>query len=86
MATAKVLPLPPDYVRPTLAEFKAAGITHVGYEEYFTRHENELRKHYVAPIAALEAGEQIDWCEPANAEFVAGFDDNPNPEADHEDS
>lgn len=98
-------PLPPDYARPSLEEFKAAGITHVSYEKFFEQHEAELRKHYVAPPAepSEEPSEDellfVDYCEDSNdvddtrpmgkppdpsAEPAA--DDNPNPEADHEDS
>ncbi len=46
MATQKLAPLPPDYARPTAAEFKAAGITHTTYEKFCEGHEAELRKHH----------------------------------------
>lgn len=68
MATAKPLPLPPDYVRPSPAEFKAAGFVPSEYETYFSRHEAELRTHHarVAPpvvteeeVLELDVGEDV---------------------------
>ncbi len=56
MAASKSNPLPPDYVRPTLAEFLAASKAHTqaGYLPFVLGHEAELRKHYVAPEAPPE--------------------------------
>ena len=44
-------PLPPEYVRPSLAEYLAASKTHTKdtYLPFVMGHEAELRKHYVAP-------------------------------------
>ena len=64
MAQPKLAPLPPDYVRPTLAEFKAAGITHTSYEHFCAGHEAELRKHY-QPVLLPETLAASDEPEPA---------------------
>ncbi len=44
-------PLPPDYVRPSLADYLAASKAHTkdNYLPFVNGHEAELRKHYVAP-------------------------------------
>ncbi len=69
MAIAKQSPLPGDYVRPSLAEFKEAGITHVDYETFIRGHEAELRKHHVPDI-------QVEP-EPMGAEEIVIIDEIP---------
>lgn len=62
MATAKPLPLPPDYVRPSPAEFKAAGFAPSEYESFFSRHEAELRTHHARvspPVVTVSAEEEV---------------------------
>lgn len=40
--------LPPNYVRPSLEEFKAAGYAPSGYDRFFEAHETELSRDYIA--------------------------------------
>jgi hypothetical protein len=69
MATAKLKPLPPDYARPSLAEYLAASKTHTAdtYLPFVNGHEAELRRHYVAPPAEPEAAPVPDAGDPSEA-------------------
>ncbi len=55
-------PLPPDYARPTLADYLAASKTHTtdGYLPFVQGHEAELRKHYVAPAPEAAVSSEPD--------------------------
>lgn len=78
MTNPATLPLPPDYVRPTLAEFKAAGLKPELYEQFCNGHEAELRKHYKPPAPVIELQEireadplPLEYTRPSIEEFVA---------------
>lgn len=78
---AKLAPLPPDYARPSLAEFLAASKAHTkdGYLPFVEGHEAQLRKHYVAPepapapVELVEAEPELELEPEAPAEPVHYF-------------